>query len=425
MATASADMRAGGGGRAGAVRALVLLLAVAVLLNFVDRGALGIAAPKMKADLGLSATTFGLAASAFFWTYAAMQPLLGWLSDRISVYKVLAFALALWALSTMLTGLVGGLASLIVLRLLLGLGESFVFPCTSKLIARHVGPAQRGTANAVVAVGLALGPALGTLAGGAILARWGWQAVFAAFGAVTLAWLVPWFFVVRALPDVGRSAAPQGLSYAGLLRQRALWITGACHVTANYAFFFVSIWLPLYLVNSRGLSIGTMAWFAAATYGAQAAASLFFGHASDRMVRAGRDEDTVRRAFSVGGQVALAVGIVGIAMAPGQASLLGWLVFTGLAMGIGPTMTYAIGQIFAGERLAGSWIGWQNAIGSLSGVAGPLITGLIVDASGGFAGAFAFAAAISLLGAVLFQWVLPPIRPIGIGLATGKGSAPA
>ncbi|WP_408586900.1 MFS transporter [Novosphingobium sp.] len=397
------------------VATLVALLALAVLLNFVDRGAIGIAAPKMKADLGLSATTFGLAASAFFWTYGAMQPLVGWISDRIPVYRALAFALALWSLSTLLTGFVRGLALLVVLRLLLGLGESFVFPCVSKIIARHVPAERRGIANAVVAVGLALGPAVGTLAGGALLARHGWQAVFVTFGAVTLLWLLPWALVVRALPAESRTAPPAPFSYAALLRQKALWITGACHVTANYAFFFVSIWLPLYLTGSRGLPIPTMALFAAATFGAQALSSLATGHFSDALVRAGRSEDAVRRAFSVGGQVALAVGITGIAFAQGAGALLGWLVFTGLAMGPGPTMAYAIGQIFAGERLAGSWIGWQNAIGSLSGVVGPLVTGAIVDVTGGFGGAFAFAAGISLLGAALFQWALPPMRQVDLG----------
>lgn len=399
-------------GQRGVTTALVALLALAVLLNFVDRGAIGIAAPKMKAELGLSATTFGLAASAFFWTYGAMQPLVGWISDRVPVYRALAFALALWSLSTLLTGFVRGLALLVVLRLLLGLGESFVFPCVSKIIARHVPAERRGIANAVVAVGLALGPAVGTLAGGAILARMGWEAVFVAFGAVTLLWLVPWAFVVRALPVESRTVPPATFSYGALLRQKALWITGACHVTANYAFFFVSIWLPLYLTGTRGLPIPTMAWLAAATFGAQALSSLATGHFSDSLVRAGRSEDQVRRAFSVAGQVGLAIGIAGIALSQGQGALLGWLLFTGIAMGPGPTMAYAIGQIFAGERLAGSWIGWQNAIGSLSGVIGPLVTGAIVDATGGFGGAFAFAAGVSLLGAALFQWALPPLRQV-------------
>ena len=392
--------------------AVVVLLALAMLLNSVDRGAIGIAAPRMKQDLGLSAAQFGIAASAFFWSYGLLQPLLGWLGDRFRVHRVLGAGLALWALSTMLTGLAGGLAALVALRLLLGLGESVVFPCTSKVIAQHVPAERRGIANAAVAVGLALGPAAGTLAGGMILAQWGWQAVFICFGAVTLAWLVPWWLVARRLPQVAAEPAAQRFSYPHLLRQRALWLSGACHATANYAFFFISIWLPLYLVNARGLAIGTMAALVATVFAVQAVASLAVGYVSDRMVRRGASEDAVRRGFSVAAQLALAVGITGIALARGQGALAGWLLFTGVAMGFGPPMVYAIGQMFAGPRLSGSWIGWQNAVGSLSGIVGPVVTGLIVDWSGGYAGAFAFAAGISLLGAALFAWALPPIRQV-------------
>lgn len=400
--------------RANVVGPLVALLALAMLLNFVDRGALGLVAPRMQADLALSATQFGLAASAFFWTYGLLQPLLGWVGDRFRVYYVLAFGLGLWALATMLTGWANGLVMLVALRLMLGIGESFVFPCTSKIIALHVPVERRGIANAVIAVGLALGPAAGTLAGGAILAQHGWRPVFITFGAVTLAWLVPWLWLVRRLPAVRQAKSQAQFAYTRLLRQKALWLTGLCHITANYSFFFISIWLPLYLVKARGLPIGTMAGLVATVFAVQAVASLLIGQVSDRMVRSGASEDAVRRWFSVGGQVALAIGITGIAFAQGQAALTAWLVFTGAALAPGPTMVFAIGQMFAGPRLSGSWIGWQNAIGSLSGVIGPIVTGGIVDRSGGYGWAFAFAAGISLLGAALFAWVLPPIRQIEI-----------
>ncbi|MDF8332896.1 MFS transporter [Novosphingobium cyanobacteriorum] len=399
---------------AGSTTALVGLLALAMLLNFVDRGALGLAAPRMQADLGLTATQFGVAASAFFWTYGLLQPLLGWVGDRFRVYLVLACGLGLWALATMLMGWANGLLALVLLRLLLGFGESFVFPCTSKIIALHVPVERRGIANAVVAVGLALGPAAGTLAGGAILAQHGWRPVFITFGAITLAWLVPWLWLVRRLPPVPQASGQASFTYTRLLRQKALWLTGLCHITANYSFFFISIWLPLYLVKARGLPIGTMAGLVATVFAVQAVASLLIGQVSDRMVRSGASEDAVRRWFSVGGQVALAIGITGIAFAQGQAALTAWLVFTGAALAPGPTMVFAIGQMFAGPRLSGSWIGWQNAIGSLSGVIGPIVTGGIVDRSGGYGWAFAFAAGISLLGAALFAWVLPPIRQIEI-----------
>ena len=82
-------------------RALVLLLGAAVFLNYVDRGAVGIAAPLMQGDLGLSATEFGLIASAFFWIYGPVQLLVGWLCDRFNVYRLMTIGLLLWAVATL------------------------------------------------------------------------------------------------------------------------------------------------------------------------------------------------------------------------------------------------------------------------------------------------------------------------------------
>src|SRR3954451_1634751 len=117
--------------------ALVFLLGAAVFLNYVDRGAIAVAAPLMKGELGLSATGFGIAVSAFFWVYAPVQLVIGWLCDRFSVYKLMAGGIVLWAASTFLIGFAGGFTSLLVLRIMLGVGESIAFPGSSKIIARH------------------------------------------------------------------------------------------------------------------------------------------------------------------------------------------------------------------------------------------------------------------------------------------------
>src|SRR5690349_14589746 len=158
--------------------ALVLLLGIAVFLNYVDRGAIGIAAPKMKDELGVSEEAYGLAFSAVFWIYAPVQLFAGWLCDRFSVYRLMVVGILVWAASTLMMGFSGGFASLLILRIMLGVGESISFPGSSKLIARHVPSEGRGVANAAVAAGIALGPAVGTLAGGLILAQSGWRMIF-------------------------------------------------------------------------------------------------------------------------------------------------------------------------------------------------------------------------------------------------------
>ena len=117
-----------------ATNALVLLLGAAVFLNYVDRGAIGIAAPLMKDELGLSEEAYGLAFSAFFWVYAPIQLFAGWLCDRFSVYRLMAAGILLWAGATLLMGFAGGFVSLLVLRIMLGVGESISFPGSSKII---------------------------------------------------------------------------------------------------------------------------------------------------------------------------------------------------------------------------------------------------------------------------------------------------
>src|ERR1700751_4870741 len=86
---------------------LVLLLAAAIFINYVDRGNLATAAPLLKSELNLSNTQIGVLLSAFFWTYAPLQLLAGWMAERLNVNKVLPAGLALWSVATILTGVAG------------------------------------------------------------------------------------------------------------------------------------------------------------------------------------------------------------------------------------------------------------------------------------------------------------------------------
>lgn len=397
------------------VKWIVGLIALSVLLNYVDRGAIGVAAPLMKEELKLSATGFGLAVSAFFWVYAPACLLVGWLCDRFCVYRVFALGVAIWAVSTALTGFVGGLVSLIMLRLFLGLGESIAFPGSTKIFAAEVPPERRGIANALVAAALAFGPAIGVLAGGAILGEWGWRPVFWIFGAVTLLWLIPWQIAsspMRARAQAARTA--ERVSIRRLLRVPTLWKMGIVHFLSNYGFYFLLAWLPLYLVNARGYTISEMTVLTTLSFTTQGVVALAGGWLSDRMVARGAHEGEVRRWLMVAGQLAIGTATVGIALADGYAMLAVWLMVAGFGAGLIATNIFAVGQIFAGPRAAGSWMGVQNALGNISGIVGPIVTGLIVDYIGGYGYAFATAAGLSLLGALLWWKMIPEIRTLDL-----------
>jgi MFS family permease len=393
---------------------LVVLVAAAILLNYVDRGTVAVAAPLMKAELGLSATGFGIAVSAFFWIYSPIQLGVGWLCDRFSVYRLLAGGLVLWALSTMLMGFVGSLAGLVLLRLMLGVGESIAFPGSSKIICRHVPPARRGVANAAVAAAIALGQAVGTFAGGLIVAHYGWRPMFVLCGAVTLLWLAPWSSMMRSLPPDSGGHGRAHFPVSKLIGQRALWATSFGHFTVNYGFYFLLSWLPLYLVQQRGFSLEGMALLAGSVYAAQAASALLLGWACDRQVAAGHEQGAACRRTIVWASGLVAVAILGIALASNNGMLVAFLLLAGIASGPCSTNVYAIAQIFAGPRATGSYVGIQNAVGNVAGIVGPVVTGIIVDATGSFLDAFFVAAAICVAGTICYAFLVPRIAPLAL-----------
>jgi len=367
----------------------------------------------MKSELRLTATQFGVVASAFFWVYAPFQLVVGWLVDRFSVYRLMAAGLLLWAAATLAMGFVGGFTWLLLLRILLGVGETIAFPGGSKIITRHVPPERRGMANAAMALGIALGPAAGTLVGGFILASYGWRPIFFAFGLVTLLWLAPWRLVTSKLEEVSGSAEPR-VPIRDLIKKWPLWSMSIAHVASNYVFYFLLAWLPLYLVNSRGLPLTEMTLLATLGYAAQAVASLAFGALSDWWTRRGLPEATVRRWMMTLGQLGAGLAVLGIAFADGRLELAILLCLAGIATGALSLNTYAVAQMFSGPRAAGTWVGIQNAIGNSSGIFGPIVTGIVVDAFG-YTIAFVVTAAVAIAGALWWIVGVPKIEQVDLG----------
>lgn len=389
---------------------LVTMTGLAIMLNYIDRGAVSIAAPLIKDEMGLSATGYGLVVSSFFWTYVPFLLISGWLADRISVHRLMAAGVAVWALATLLTGFAGGLAALVALRLAMGVGEGVAFPCASKLMARAP-EARRGTANTGLAAGLAMGPLIGTLAGGYIMAGFGWRPMFIVFGLVTLVWLLPWR---RLQAEVDAPPARDGaavMPYPRLLANPTLWTISTVHFLGTYALYFIIAWLPLYLVKDRGYAIGDMALLTAFFYFGQTIGATASGPLADRLIIRGRGASAVRRSLGVAGFVGTGTGIFAIGMTATTPALMAWLFFTSLFVGANTGTLFTIGQTLAGPGSAGRWVGVQSAVGNLSGIIGPVITGLIVDAAG-YGPTFAITAGLALLGAAIIAFGIPRIAPV-------------
>lgn len=383
-----------------------------MFINYVDRGNLATASPLLKDELGLSNSEMGVLLSAFFWSYAPLQPVAGWLAQRYDVRHVLGAGLVVWATATVLTGLATTFTELLALRILLGVGESVAYPCNSKLLAQRAPEHERGRANGLVAAGQALGPTFGTLVGGLVMVRFGWRAAFIAFGLISLLWLLPWVVVTRGgAATAGSGSTMRPLPYLTILKQRALWGSSLGCFCSFYAYYFVLAWLPLFLVKAHGFSVKEMAQIGAGVYAVHAASSAAVGWLSDRWIIAGASPNRVRKTLLVSGLVGVAVLMMACAQAGATLSIF-LLASTAALFGTQTPNIYALSQTLGGPRAAGQWMGVQNMIGNLAGVAAPLLTGFVLDSTGEYFWAFVIAAGVALIGILAFGILIPKIEPV-------------
>ncbi len=389
---------------------LVLMVALALFISYIDRGNLATALPVIQKEMSLSPEQLGLLGSAFYVTYVIMMIPAGWLADRYGAYRVLAAGLFVWSVATLATGFVGSFIALLLLRGLLGIGESVTFPGSSKLIASGVPAAGLGEANGIVAFGYLIGPAIGTLLGGFLIAEFGWRPVFWIFGALSLMWLLPWSRVVVHELKL-KDDAHAGPSFAQILRQRGLWGASLGHFAANYAFYLILTWLPTYLINVRGFSMVTMATVLSGAYLLNAIGGYGAGWLTDWWIRSGRSANVIYKGIMALNHIAGIVCMLGIVALPQSASIACLYVYE-LVLGMASPGTFGISQVLAGPSATARWVGVQNMWGNVAGIVAPAATGFIIGATGHYDRAFLLAAAVNVLGIIGWIFILPKIRPI-------------
>src|SRR6266404_9694310 len=307
------------------------LLFICLVINYIDRGNLSIAAPLLKRELDLSPSQLGILFAAFFATYTAMQFVLGWLVDRFEANTILATGFLLWSLATTTTGLVRGFAILLTMRLILGIGESVALPASSKILCRHLPEHHRGFASGALMSALRCGNAVGTFSAGYLMATYGWRPVFIWVGLVSILWLPAWW---KWKPRNGRVASHSEQAHRGvtnsdsdcsdtaspgvidILCQRSFWGTSIGHFSCNYLFYFMITWLPSYLVLERHLSLTTMTTIAGMYYSVDAVSAIAGGWLQDFYIRKGYITNLVRKS-------AMAIGFSIAAVAIAMCALVG------------------------------------------------------------------------------------------------------
>jgi len=390
---------------------VLFLLGLSVLINYIDRSNLSIAAPLIQDELGISASQLGALLSAFFYTYALLQIPAGWLVDRFDVKWVFALGFFIWSAATAVTGVLHGFVALLAIRVVLGVGESVAFPAYGKILGTHFQESNRGFANSVIIAGLALGPAIGMLLGGNFVGRFGWRPFFVTLGLAGLLWLVPWWaWMPRSAPSSPRMSN-QRSGVLAILRQRSAWGTCVCQFSFNYASYFLVTWLPFYLIRERHLSMTQMAKAGGLVYVLFAISSALFGKLSDRWIAGGGSPTRVRKTLATVGNTGMGIFLAASAVAP-NAVFLWTLALAGAFMGVSACNIWAMTQTLAGPRMVGRWTGVQNFAGNFAGAVAPTLTGILLDRTGHFYWAFFITAVVVWIGAVSWIFIVGPIREV-------------
>jgi len=404
------------------------MLAIFCAMSFIiylDRVNLAAAAGALKSELGLSNTTLGLAFSAFGYTYAIFQLVGGWLADRYGARRTVIFCASIWVIATLATGFVGGLLSLVLARLLLGVGEGAALPAQARAIADWMPPRKRGMVQGLTHSFSRLGNAVAPPLVAVIIAWHSWRAAFVIVGIITAVWLAVWLIYYRDDPREHHGVNAEELAELPVHQVRlqgsdashAPWWRIASRMKPTIAVYFCMVWsntlffswMPIFFMQSQHLDIKSSALYSSGVFLAGVVGDVLGGIISDQILRRTRNIVLARQGVIVvsllGGlgffiPVLISHNVTTIAL-----SLSGAFFF--LELTIGPI--WAVPMDIA-PKYAGTASGMLNFGAALATIISPLVFGAVIDWTGSWSLPFAGAIGFLLLGALLALWIRPDRR---------------
>lgn len=418
------------------------LLFFTVVINYLDRSNLSIAAPAMRAELGFDTAQMGLIFSAFGWTYALCQIPGGWLVDRVPPRRLYATLIVLWSGATMLLGFTYSVFWLMIVRMLIGAMEAPSYPINNRVVTTWFPERERASAIGFYTSGQFVGIAFLTPVLVWIQSKAGWHMVFVATGGIGLVWAAVWYAVYRQPRDFAGANAAEielirsggglvdlgGVASAGrtfsmadlkhVLSSRKLWgvYFGQFALTSTLWFFLT--WFPTYLVQARGMDFVKAGFLASLPFVAAFVGVLCAGLLSDFMVRRGAALGVARKVPIVTGLL-LSTSIIGANFVDRPALIVAFLTLAFFGNGLA-SITWSLVSAIAPERLLGLTGGVFNFVGNLSGIVVPIVIGYLAR-DYGFAAGLTYIAVLALLGALSYVFVVGEVTRLpdtGTGLAS-------
>jgi ACS family D-galactonate transporter-like MFS transporter len=370
---------------------ILVLLALGLLISFVDRTSLSsaLADRHFVQEFGLTSVERGWLNSAMFWSYGLVQMPMGWVVDRYGVKWPYAFCFFLWCLAAAATGLVTTLAALILMRLLIGVAEAVAVPATYRYLANNFDETQKGTALGIFSIGGKMGPALGAPVASWMIVHYSWHLMFIATGLAGLIWLLPWLSMLRNdYPSRQQLAAASqraaSVPLGNLLSSPVVWgglINNFCY---GYFTFYCMTWMPAYLVEQRGLSLGESGLYTFFSFVGIAIVAALAGWGADRIIKRGHDAVRVRKTFVVVGFIGGTTVLLG-AYAPSLEMALFWNVFSLSLLGLVTANNLALCKLTLIPRQAvGLNTGLQQVATSLAGGVSASLSGWLLHVGGSY-----------------------------------------
>ena len=409
---------------------VLALIAVATMVNYLDRTVLGIAAPYLTKELGLTAAALGIVFSAFSWSYALLQIPGGIFLDRFGTRLTYALSLTLWSAFTGFMGLVNTFAVLIVTRIGVGVFEAPCFPANSRILATWFPQHERARANSIYSVGQYAGIAFLSVPLFWVTQQFGWRRLFFLAGGfgIALGALFWWRYrepsqsATANAAELAHIEAGGGGEYKGarvafnwtsvgrLLRHRQIVGASIGQFGGNSTQVFFVTWFPTYLVNARGMDFINAGMMTMLPYIGASIGVLVAGQFSDRLLKRTGSANLARKLPIVGGML-LASTIVAANYVPAGSNLLVVAIMSVAFFGQGMTnLGWTVISDVAPKELIGLTAGIFNFSANLAGIVTPLVVGYAYQSTGSFVGPLIYIGVVALLGAFSYSVILGDIH---------------
>jgi len=412
---------------------ILALIFGTVVINYLDRTNISVAASAMSESLNFSTVQMGLIFSAFAWTYVALQIPGGIVVDKIRPRLLYSVMLFLWSVATLLQGLVNSFIVLLGLRSSIGVFEAPSYPCNNAIVTRWFPENERASAIAIYTSGQFIGLAFLFPILVSIQEFMGWRGLFIVSGVVGIVWSFVWYFLYRD-PDKHKKISVQeyklieeggGLisrkkketektkfewsELAEAFKHRKLWGVYIGQFCLGSVSIFFLTWFPTYLVEFRGLNFIKSGFLASVPFLAAFAGVLISGFVSDFLTRKGYSAELSRKAPVLVGLL-LSAAIVGANFTDNTFFVILFLTIAFFGNGLA-SIGWVFISLMAPKHLLGLVGGVFNLIGGLSAVFIPTAIGFLVQ-GGDFKPALFLIGALTIIGFFSYLLVVGKVERI-------------